>query len=191
MSDLRIDVTNASLALIGESAIASFDDSRTAAVVAAAIYEETLRGALGNADWDFAKRQQAMNRLAETPVDLWDAAYQLPVNPPLIKLRRVTVSDLDIPYDRYQDRVFCNAGTTETVIAHYIYRPAEDLWTGSFRIAFIHELAAAFALAIAEDEGKAEMLGRKAMGMWARARSLDSQSSTTNRIKTRFRALRR
>ena len=104
----------------------------------------------------------------------------------------ITVQDLPIKYDIYGDNAFCNAVTTDTVIADYIYRADEATWPSYFITGVELSVASMLAMSVAKDVSLANAFEAKAERQLAKARRLDSQQQTTKKLNTsRFIAERR
>jgi hypothetical protein len=185
-----IDVCSRALILIGAEPITSFEDSTNEALVASNMYEDIARAALTNSRWRFATEQAILGLLSDAPTGRYDAAYQLPSN--LIMLHAVTVNDSPIEYQTYGDKVFCDASSTETLIADYTFRAIEVDWPSYFTIAVEYTLASMFAVSIARDVQMAGMMEDKAAVSMAKARASDAQQQTSRKFNTnRFISQRR
>lgn len=179
-----IDIAARALVLIGASPISSFSDGSSESTVASNIYEDLARGLLTSYRWRFATGQEQLSRLADAPVSRWDAAYQLPSG--LLMLHAVTVSDFVIDYDRYEDMVYCDASSNDTVVADYTFRVNENKWPPYFIELAELTLASHFASAVARSGEIAKEYAQKAELQARRSRSLDSQSQTTRRVDTSY-----
>lgn len=189
MAITDIDICARALILIGASPITSFDDGTTEATVAANLYEDTVRDMLSRHRWRFASGQAQLSRLVDAPSAKWDAAYQLPSD--LILLHGVTISDDQVAYDRYQDKVYCNATAEDVVFADYTFQANEDLWPPHFVTAVQYQLASIFAYSVAAQEGLSDLFEKRAMRQLMICRTLDSQSQTTRRLNVqRFNQVR-
>ena len=175
---------------MGGSPITSFTDGTVESDVCDAMYEDVARAALTNTRWRFATNQSVLNRLVSTPTGRFDAAYQLPAG--ILMLSAITVNDFPIQYDTYGNKAYCNAASTDSVIADYIYRADEADWPAFFTIAVEFQMAAVLAVAVARDQGLANLMEQKANILMMQARRLDSQQQTTRKLHTsRFIAQRR
>lgn len=176
--------------LIGGSPITSFSDGTVEADVADAIYEDVVRAALTGTRWRFATKQDELAGPFQAPTARFDAAYQLPTD--MLMLNAVTVNDSPILYDVYGSEVYCDAASSDTVVADYIFRPDETEWPPYFTIAVEFQVAAVMAISVARDPQMASMLEQKANILTMQARRLDSQQQTTRKLNTsRFIAQRR
>lgn len=189
MAITDIDICARALILIGAAPITSFDDGTTEATVASNLYDDTVKDLLSRHRWRFSTGQVQMSRLTATPDARWDAAYQLPSDQILV--HAVMVNDNVIPYDRYQDMIYCNATVEDTVYIDYSFRSDESTWPPYFVTLVQYQLASIFAYSVAAQEMLAEMWEKKAVRQLAAARSLDSQSQTTRRLNVqRYHQLR-
>lgn len=189
-SNSPIDICARALVLIGAEPLTSFDDDTSEALVASNMYEDVARASLLNSRWRFAVEQSFLNRLTDTPIGRYDAAYQLPSN--LLMVHAITENGQVIKYDRYGDKVFCNASEGAEIVCDYTYRADEVEWPAYFTLAVEYHMASIFATSIARDTSMANLFEQKAVNHMARARALDSQQQTTRKLQTsRFITMRR
>lgn len=177
-----IDVCSRALILIGADPITSFDDNSNESLIAVNMYEDIARSALVNSRWRFSTNQVVLNRLSEAPTGRYDAAYQLPSG--WLMTHAVTVNDTPIEYQTYGSKLFCDESSTSTLILDYTYRADEQDWPSYFTIALQYELASAFAVGLARDQGLAQLMSSQAQIAMIRARSLDSQQQTSRKLNT-------
>tara|TARA_R100000951_G_scaffold93434_1_gene81964 strand:+ start:203 stop:787 length:585 start_codon:yes stop_codon:yes gene_type:complete len=176
--------------LIGGDAISSFTDSTAEATVANSVYEDIAQGLLTSTRWRFASKQAQLSRNSTAPLTRWDASYALPTDSLMIST--ITIQDLPIDYDIYEGNAFCNATTTDTVIADYIFRADEDNWPSYFITGVELSVASMLAMSVARDASMSVAFEQKAERQLAKARNLDSQQQTTRKLNTsRFIAERR
>ena len=177
-----IDIASRALVLIGSEPITSFDTASTEALVAANMYEDTVRATLSSARWRFATEQAVLNQLSDVPTGRFDIAHQLPSD--LLVLHGVTTNDRLIEYTVYGDKVFSDSTTQDVLIADYTYRATENTWPSYFSLAVEYALASIFATSIARDDGLMQVMEAKGQQLMAKARNLDSQQQTTRRLST-------
>jgi len=190
MAITSIDICARALVLIGASPLTSFADGTTEAIVASNIYDDTVRDLLSRHRWRFASGQSQLSRLVDVPDARWSAAYQIPAD--TILVHGVYSTDTPIEYDRYQDKVYCDAVAEEEIYMDYTFQAEEDLWPPYFVTAVTLQLAAIFAYSVAQQEALADLMGKKADRQFAIARGLDSQSQTSKKLNVqRFIQLRR
>lgn len=189
MADTAIDICSRALVLIGEKPITSFSAGDTPSIVANQLYEPCVKAMLGSRRWGFANTTQQLSRKTGTPVAAWDAEYELPSD--LLLIRRITVDDAPIRYERFASTIRCNAGVDDVVVMTYVRRVAEAEFPSFFTGALEIELAARFVLPISGSETLMAFWMREARKAWAEARSAGSQEQTAQRLPiSRFKAVR-
>ena len=181
-SNSAIDICARALILIGAEPITSFDDGTTESLVAVNMYEDIARTNLCSSRWRFATEQKQVSELTEEPTGRFDRAHQLPSD--LLMLHALTVNDIVFEYQVYGDKVFSNASSNEVVIADYTFRALEIGWPSYFTIAVEYAMAAVFAGSIARDPELSQQMLVISDRFMAKARTLDSQISTTRKIAT-------
>jgi len=189
-ANTAIKICSRASLLIGGDAIQSFTDGTAESSVADAIYEDIARSSLTNTRWRFATNQAVLNRLSTAPTGRWDAAYQMPSG--TLMLNAITVEEQAIEYDTYGDKVYCDAVSTDEVIADYIFRAEEVNWPPYFTLAVEFAVASVFAISLARDAQLGSAMENRAERQFIKARRLDSQQQTTRKLNTsRFIAERR
>ena len=156
----KIDIANQGLVLVGANTIASFSDNNTESKVANQLYESTLKNLLTKARWRFASKQAQLSKSSTDPLDKWDSAYQIPTDALLI--HTVTVADKVIEYDRYNEYLYTDTNTSDTVICHYTYQPHENEFPDNLSMLY----------------------QKRAVRQLQQARSSESQTQTTRRLST-------
>jgi hypothetical protein len=189
-ANTAIKICSRASMLIGGDPIQSFTDGTTESDLADAVYEDIVRAALTSSRWRFATKQFQLNRLADVPIGRWDSAYQLPSDS--LMINSITVQDLPIEFDTYEDKIYNNAVAADEVIADYIYRASESSWAPYFTLGVEFSVASVFALSLARDASLSAAMDQQAQIQLIKARRLDSQAQTTRKLKTtRFIAQRR
>lgn len=185
-----LDVVNNALFLMGADSISSFTDSTSEAKIANALYEDTVQAAFASFRWRFATRQKTLTRLDTAPVGRHDAAYHMPSS--CVTANAVTVNDIPIEYDIYQNKIHCDESSTSTLVLDYVERVFETEWPSYFTTPVQFSLAGVFAITLAKDGTLSQMMDQKADVLFAKARNIDSQQQTTRKLNTsRFIAQRR
>ena len=177
-----IDIASRGLVLIGATPISSFSGTTTESQVAQNLYEDIVRSALTQTRWRFASNIKQLSRLTDAPLDenRYDAAYQIPIES--IMIHGVTVGGNPIQYEIFTEKLFCNAGVSDKVIAEYTYRPDTTTFPPYFITALQFHLASVFAGAIAEDADKSALFEQKAQRQYLLARNIDAQQTSTERL---------
>jgi hypothetical protein len=179
----KLVVINAALVLIGDDKIESLSDTGEREDLANDIYELRVEEALGMARWRFATRQVQLALNLTAPLARWDAAYDLPdggSDPEPLAIHAVTVNACTIPFDRYENQIYCNAQAADEVMLDYSHRALEADWMGRFKGAFIDQLAADFALS--KDQELHDRLLRRSQAKFKIAASLESQERTSRKL---------
>jgi hypothetical protein len=185
MADTQVEVANQALALIGANPISTFVGTATEQVTATHLYQPTVDAALTSHRWRFASGKAILSRLADEPIDEWDAAYQMPTDPAILLLSAVLVLDNPIRFDRYEGHIYCDATSEDVVVADYIYSRNEIDWPPYFTKAVVLELASAFAAAITQDSYLAAHFSEQAVVEFSKARWADSSSQTARNMDAR------
>jgi hypothetical protein len=189
-ANTAIKVCSRASILIGGNPISSFAEGTAEADICDAIYEDIARSALTNTRWRFATNQEQLSRLASAPTGRFNAAYQLPSG--CLMVNAVTVNDAQLIYDTYGDMIYCDASTSDVVIADFIFRADENNWPPYFTIAVEYAMASVLATSVARDSQLTQLMESKAAMLMSQARRLDSQQQTTRKLNTsRFIAQRR
>lgn len=178
---------------VGAQPIASFEDETTEAKILNAHYDTIVNNELSQHPWRFSMAQVTLSRLAAAPDAKWDAAYQL--DPEYIAVRDITINaGVHIPYDIYGDKVYCDAGTNDTVVADVIVHTDPTNWPPYFQRLVVLRLARLLASGMAERADLAKLLSDEANIQYKIAKNKDSQGQSTRRVRpsriTRGRASR-
>lgn len=183
MSITAIDICARALVMIGASPITSFAEGTTEAIVAQNLYEATVLDHLARYRWRFATGIAQMDRLADAPAARWEAAYQIPAL--CLQPQTVLVNDQPIDFDRYEDRIFCNAQEADLVYVEGIYRVAEEQFPAWFAMLLQIQMASHFAMSIAAKPELADLLDKRALRQAAMCRNMDAQARTTPDMPTK------
>jgi hypothetical protein len=182
-----VKVASRGLVLIGANPISDFNPNpaTTEATVANNLYEGFVEAALAKYRWRFATGQIDLSRLTAVPEARWDAAYQMPTSPPILVLHAVTVLANPIKFDRYENKIYCDASTTDTVTADYTFRVETQYWPAYFTEYMVYSLASVFASAIAQKATMAEFLSNQAARLFQSAKLVEAQQQTTRQVRSR------
>jgi hypothetical protein len=185
MADTNVEVANQAFALIGANPISSFVGTATEQVAATHLYQPTVDAALTSHRWRFATGKAILSRLADEPIDEWDAAYQMPTDPAILLLNAVLVQDIPITFDRYEGHIYCNATSDDVVVADYVYSRNEIDWPPYFTKAVVFELASVFAASITQDSYLAAHFSEQSVVEFTKARWADSSSQTSRNMNAK------
>lgn len=177
------DVALCSRALIrlGAAPITSFDDGTAESEVAGALFGPVRDALLSAYAWSFASGQVALSELVESPVADYQNAFQLPND----FLRAISAGQggrgRGLNYRIARGHLHCNA---EELILTYIFRPEEESFPPYFDMAVIARLAAEFCIPVTENTSRADALYRMADIEFSRARQIDAQQDSPNRLES-------
>ncbi|GJL84240.1 MAG: hypothetical protein DHS20C02_00150 [Micavibrio sp.] len=176
------DVALASRALIriGAAPITSFDDGTATSEVAGALFGPVRDALLSAYAWSFATGQLELVELGTPPIADYDKAYQLPND----YLRAMSAGSgtrgRGLNYRIARGALHTNS---DSVVLTYIFRPEEEEFPPYFDQALIARLSAEFVIPVTESTSRAEAAFRLAENEFKRARQIDAQQDTPNRIE--------
>lgn len=177
------DVALCSRALIrlGAAPITSFADGTAESEIAGALYGPTRDALLSAYGWSFATGQVSLTELAGSPLADYQNAFQLPND----FLRAISAGQggrgRGLNYRIAQGALHTDA---EEVILTYIFRPEEESFPPYFDMVMIARLAAEFCIPVTENTSRADALYRLSDIEFARARQIDAQQDSPNRLES-------
>lgn len=165
---------------IGAQPITSFEDGSTESIIAGALYAPVRDDLLSSYSWSFATGQIALNRLETNPVADYAYAYQLPND----FLRALSAGRGG--RGRGQDfRISGQAlhSDASEILLTYIYQPDELSFPPYFDAALIVRLSAEFVIPVTENTERAASFTTLADQAFSRARQIDAQQDTPQRLE--------
>lgn len=184
MAFTDIDICSRALVMIGAEPITSFTENTDEARACSNLYEQTVQSLLTSHPWRFCMGQEQVSRLSATPPDddKWSAAYQLPST--CLHIRTVRVSGIPIPFDRYEDNIYCDAVAADEVYLDGHFRVDESFFPPYFTELLTLHIASLLAESIAAKTDLSNTLLDRSRFQRVVARNLDSQGRTASRIDT-------
>ncbi len=168
------------LVQVGAHPITSFADGTTESEIAGLLYGPLRDALLSSYAWNFATGQVELTRLTTAPAADYMYAYQLPND----FLRAISAGGAGrgrgLNYRIVGQTLQTNA---EAVMLTYIYRPAEESFPPFFDRVLMLRLAAEFCLPLSENTARAASLAQLADQEFAKARQIDAQQDTPNRLE--------
>lgn len=165
---------------IGAVPITSFADGTVESEIAGALYPQARDALLSAYPWSFASGQVVLARLSTPPLADYTYAYALPND----FLRAVSAGNgargRGLNYRIAAGALHTNA---PEVVLSYIFRPEEAAFPPYFDQALIIKLAAEFCIPVTENTSRAESLDTMAEREFQRARQVDAQQDTPNKIE--------
>jgi len=167
----QLGIINNALLMTGANTINTLSDSSREARVAAASYPTTLNDLISRHPWTFTLGQTRLAQLTQEPLFGFDHAYQLPVDPEVIRVIRKNNPTND--YQIYQDKLFTDDNEVEIL---YQFNPGEEAFPSYFARLVELENAKMFAFMLLQDETQAQIFERMAAQQMRAARNIDSQN---------------
>jgi hypothetical protein len=175
-----IGLCSRALIRIGAAPITSFSDGTAEAEIAGALFGPVRDALLSAYAWSFASGQVALAQLVDDPVADYDHAFQLPDDYLRALSAGAGTKGRGLNYRIARGVLHTNS---DSVILTYIFRPEEEEFPPYFDQAIIARLAAEFTIPITENTSRAETLYKLAEGEFRRARQIDAQQDSPNRIE--------
>ena len=186
-----IEVAQRAMVLVGMEPLSSFTEATDEALVMNTSYEDIVEDCLAQNNWNFATGQIQLSRLADAPVDRWDAAYAMPTEPAVIQVQTITIEDAVQRYDIYERYIYLNANENDTVVLNYIFRVDTQYWPPAFTLWVIYRLASILALSVTRKADIARSYSQLADVQFRRAKARDAQQVTTQQVAlSRFHRIR-
>lgn len=165
---------------IGAAPITSFADGTAESEIAGALYPQVRDALLSAYPWSFASGQVVLAQLVSPPLADYSYAFALPND----FLRALSAGN----GSRGRGLNYRIAGgalhtNSSEVILSYIFRPEEESFPPFFDHVLIARLAAEFCIPVTESTGRAQGLYDMADREFQRARTIDSQQDTPNKIE--------
>ena len=176
------DIALCSRALIrlGANPITSFDDGTAESEIAAALYPSIRDALLSSYPWTFATAQIELNQLQESPLVDFSTAFELPND----FLRAISIGSSKksqgARYKILQNNIHTNM---KSVVLSYIFQQDEEEYPPFFDIALIARLAAEFSIPVTESTSRTQTLYDLAERELEKARQIDAQQDSPNRIE--------
>jgi len=170
------DIVSQALLYIGEAPISSFSEG-TAGLVASNLYDITRDDLLTAYRWRFAVGKNSLSRLADTPHNEWQYAFQLPAD--LLMLIRTYPNSL---YEVYEDKLYSNNATVDI---DYVFRPKSAAFPAYFVKALGYKLASEFSISITNNQTMADRMEDRYLKAIAKAKFNDSQGRPNVAVQSR------
>jgi hypothetical protein len=186
-----INLANEALALLGEYAIAGFDEGSDLANACTRIVPFAVRHLLSLHPWRFTLRKQQLARRVETPASEWTYLHALPTDRLLVRAMRASAqpgAPTVLEYEIFGDDVASHS--LDLWCDYQVWRDPAT-WPPPFAAFARHALAAELAIAVGAGPTAREAFERSAYGspleqrqggLLAQARRLDSQQQPNQAI---------
>ena len=180
------EVASSAMVLLGMRPLQSFSEiGRDEVTAASALYELMVSDLSEAHRWKFCSGQQLLEVDPTPPVDRYETAFHMPAfeqgTPFFIHTCRS--GDIVHPYEIMADRIYCDIGTGEGLVAQYSYRVAEAYWPPSFKMCAVFKLAAMLAAAVTRNANQMKSMEGAFELQLMRAKGRDAQSVTPKRLR--------
>lgn len=176
----NIEICNNALVMIGASQIADLNGATLESAVASRLFQTTADNWLTLYDWKFATTTALLTRDVTAPLNQWDAAYSVPAT--AIKIQSVRVNDEPIPYGRFQNKIHCNAKSTDSVYCDFTVSQATSFWPAYFVELIEAALAKKFGMAIGAKLDLKNTFNADLEFQFTLAKNADARQQTTRRV---------
>lgn len=175
-----IGLCSRALIRLGANPITSFDDGTAESEIAGALYEPVRDSLLSAYPWTFASGQVDLVKLSTDPIADYQSAFQLPTD----YLRAISAGSggkgRGMHYRIARGQLHTNS---ESVTLSYIFKPDESEFPPFFDMALIARLAAEFSIPVTESTSRTQALYSLAAQEYERARQIDAQQDSPNRLE--------
>jgi hypothetical protein len=178
--ETQVSISNKALTKCGATTIASFVEGTHEANVCSTMYETTKKGLMYYTFWNFAGKKQALNLLAETPVDVsYTKAHSLPGD--IIRIKGVIdrQGHTVIDYNVEQQKIYSN---TDPLFLEYVEDTDEQYFPVFFTEALVAKLAYEINEAITGIGTLTERLGNDFQFKLKAARIADGQEQPPHNV---------
>jgi len=185
MSKSKIDLVNSALVLVGDGVITSLDDQTTQALVANTILEDFIEAELFETRWRFATETTPTTLVTSATHPTGLGIFQIPTG----TIRVWNVYDgtrsIGTGWQMEGDKVLLDGDANSVISIERTTEPPVGNWPPHFRLAVVFRLAAAFCMALTENEDKSQILLNWSESYARKARSSDGGQSSPRAIKGR------
>lgn len=175
-----IGLCSRALIRIGANPINSFEDGTAESEISGALFGPVRDSLLSAYPWSFALGQLELTKLSESPIADYNYAFGLPTD----LLRVISAGGAGqgrgVRYRISRGQLHSN---NDQITLTYTFLPEEEEFPAFFDMALIARLAAEFCIPITESTSRAETLYRLATQEFSRARQIDAQQDTPNKIE--------
>jgi hypothetical protein len=184
MALTKFDIASASLVMIGANPVSAFNAAGSAEEIACFhLWQSCVDGILSVFPWRFATRTTQLAREPVKPPTLWQASYVQPSGMKAMQAIRLDQNGNDVPYDRFENKILCNAGETQAVYCVHTYEPPIAWWPGYFVSLVEITFATRLSFAIAGKLDLRDDLEKAAEKAFLMAKNADSRQQTSRRFK--------
>lgn len=180
MNANSVEICSHALLKLGANTISSFQDGTLEAEVAANLYPLVRDFLLAAHPWNFAIKQQALPRVSTAPAADYRFAYALPADCVRVLSAGANGRGRGVQYKLRGRFLLSDA---HEVMLTYIHRPDESTFPPFFIMALVAHLTAEFCIPLVESTSRWESMRKMADSEFRRARLIDSQEDSPERLE--------
>ena len=189
MAQDKLSIINSELAKTGNNLVAVEDDGSDEWIACSAAYDDAVDLTIERHSWNFGSAIVALNRVGNSPDDLYSDAYAMP--PGSFRLVWVRLNDASVDYKIIGNQVCLSAGG-QAVTAKYIINPGIQYWPPIFAAVIRQHVRAAIYRGLHEDAAQADREEVKAEHILQEARTtVDKNAPKRAMFNSRARSSRR
>jgi hypothetical protein len=178
----KFDICTQALTQIGADPITDFNGGSQESETCSYLYQPTVDNWLSMYPWRFATKQTVLSRNVTAPTTIWTGSYAQPGD--MITLQAVSIASVNIPFDRYENKIFCNASATDTVHGIYIYSISESFWPAYFVQLIELALMEKLAFALPSKLDLKEAMAKRVDAQYRMAKAADARQQTSRVLPT-------
>src|SRR6188768_55628 len=187
MALTKFEIASTALIMVGAQPVSSFEGEGTEETVCRHLYQSTIDNLLSLFPWRFASRTTQLARDGGSPDPmpgtLWRASYTAPPDARAIQALMTDVHGTPIPFDRFENKIFCNASETQAVWCTHTYEPPIAWWPGYFVAVAEITLAMRFSFPLAAKIDLETDFQKEFDTAFRYAKNADSRQQTTRKFR--------
>jgi len=147
----KVKICNMALVKVGQARIASLEQAgNKPAATCKLLYDQMVLETLEEHNWAFARKREALARIATNPTEYWAYSYALPTD--MVRARSIDRDSgtVEIPYQIEGDQLFCNESAPVLIYTGGITDPLK--FSAGFVRVLVVRLALETATALLDEE---------------------------------------
>ena len=180
MSFTNIELCSRALIRLGANPITDFDDGSAEADIANALYGATKNSLLSSYPWSFATKQVQLEESGHTPLADYSYSFTLPSDILCAVSAGVGSKGKGTHFKILNGALNSNSNN---IVLTYIAEVPESDFPAFFSSILITKLAAEFSIPVTENTSRTEMLYKLSEKEIRKARQIDAQQDSPNRLE--------
>lgn len=174
MAQDKLSIINSELAKTGNNLVAVEDDGSDEWTACSPAFDDAVELTTERHTWNFGSNIVAVNRVGNSPDDLYDDAFAMPQGS--LRLVWVRLNDASVDYKIIGNKICLSSGGG-TVTAKIIVDPGSQNWPPIFAAVIRLHVRAAIYRGLHEDAAQADREEAKAEHMLQEARTVVDQNA--------------